>query len=160
MQSCQRRPVWPSTGYSYCCNLISFCKATTPRSQLTGHNIGPVPSSQEKRSRIFAAVPAVGYSLAMRCQPGFDSKYIDFAFPRALGLTCNIRYAPIGGEPIKSQNQHMTHHNRACPHTTRPQKHHSSREPISLLPAPIIPYLRDQLDTPQDCPNRAEHIGR
>lgn len=47
-----------------------------------------------------------------------------------------------------------------CQRTRRPQQHHRGRQPLRLLPAPIVPYLRHQLDTPENCANRAEYICR
>lgn len=52
--------------------------------------------------------------------------------------------------PLRTENARLT---------ASPEKHHRSREPICLLAAPVVPNLGDQLDAPQDCPNRAQNIG-
>ena len=43
--------------------------------------------------------------------------------------------------------------------TGRPEEHHQARQSICFLPSPIVPYLRDQLDAPEDGTDGAEDIG-
>lgn len=43
--------------------------------------------------------------------------------------------------------------------TQRPKKHHARRHAISGLGAPVGPYLRYELDTPENGANRAEDGG-
>lgn len=87
--------------------------------------------------------------------------------------TCKIRYAPIGIEPYGyrvswiwtwtwttgTQPSSPKHNPLQQIHTQSPKKHHQSRKPIRILPSPIIPNLRNKLDTPEHRANSAEHIG-
>lgn len=41
-----------------------------------------------------------------------------------------------------------------------PQKHHESRQTVGLLLPPVVPYLRDQLDTPEDGADGAKDVCR
>lgn len=71
--------------------------------------------------------------------------------------TCRIRYAPMGTAPIASISR--AHTTRTRTRTGRPQQHHQLRKPVGFLPSPVIPDLRDKLDAPKHCANRAQHIG-
>lgn len=41
-----------------------------------------------------------------------------------------------------------------------PEEHHQSRQAFGLFSSPVVPYLRKELDAPQDCPDGTEHTGR
>lgn len=43
--------------------------------------------------------------------------------------------------------------------TDCPKEHHQAGQPIRLFLLPIVPYLRDQLDAPEDGTNGAEDVG-
>ena len=40
-----------------------------------------------------------------------------------------------------------------------PEEHHQARQAIRFLSPPIVPYLRDQLDAPEDGTDSAKDIG-
>ncbi len=42
---------------------------------------------------------------------------------------------------------------------SRPEEHHHARQPIGFLLPPIVPYLRDELDAPEDGSDCAEDVG-
>lgn len=44
--------------------------------------------------------------------------------------------------------------------TQCPKKHHARRHAVSCFGTPICPYLRYELDTPENCANCAEDSGR
>lgn len=44
--------------------------------------------------------------------------------------------------------------------TYGPEKHHESRQTVGLLLPPVVPYLREQLDTPENGANGAKDVCR
>jgi len=41
---------------------------------------------------------------------------------------------------------------------SRPEKHHDARQAIGLLLPPVVPYLWEELDAPEDGANRSEDV--